>query len=344
MPVQRVAIAMSGGVDSSTSAAILKERGYDVFGVTMRLSAGDSGEAAESARAVARLLGIPHHVLDFREVFTQRIISDFCREYGSGRTPNPCVFCNQYLKFGALLDTVRQMGAECLATGHYARIEHNGGYRLLKGIDNAKDQSYFLYRLVQDQLKYVIFPVGDRHKSEVKKLAVGLGLPSATRKESRDICFLPGDDYRAFLARHTTFEPGDIVDTDGKILGKHSGLALYTVGQRQKLGIYSGHRLYVLKMDAASNRVVVGTEEYLLKDRLVAGNLNWIAGEAPGETFSASARVRYRSPEAPATIHLKDGRAEVHFQQAQRAIAPGQSIVFYRGDGVLGGGIIEDVL
>ena len=344
MPGPRVAVAMSGGVDSSTAAAILKEKGYQVFGVTMHLSPNDPGDGIESAGAVASLLGIPHHVIDFRDVFAKRIISGFCREYQRGRTPNPCIFCNQHIKFGALLDAVRQMGAVYLATGHYARIERDSRYRLLKGVDTAKDQSYFLYRLGQDQLKYLILPVGDKHKSEVKKLAAMLGLPAAERKESQDICFLPGNDYRSFLAQYMTFVPGDIVDTDGNILGRHDGLAGYTIGQRQGLRVSSKQKLYVLKLDMAGNRVLVGTEEHLLKDRLIAGDLSWIAGEAPAANFLAMARVRYRSVEAIATVHLEDNRAKVRFEQPQRAVAPGQSIVFYRGDDVLGGGIIEDIL
>lgn len=344
MPDKRVAVAMSGGVDSSTSAAILKEKGYEVCGVTMQLSDGSS-DAIESARNVASILNIPHHVIDFREVFARRIISPFCEEYSRGRTPNPCVFCNQYIKFGALLDKVREMGADYLATGHYARIEQmNGRYKLLKGVDQGKDQSYFLYRLGQRELKYLIFPVGSMRKTEVKKLATELGLPTATRKESQDICFIPDNDSRSFLKQHIALQPGDIVDTSEKVLGKHDGLALYTVGQRQGLRVSSKSRLYVLKLDAVSNRVVVGAEEQLLQDRLIAGNLNWISGTVPESPIEVTARVRYRASEAVAIVYLKNGVAEVHFREPQRAIAPGQSVVFYQGDEVLGGGIIADIL
>ena len=345
MPGKRVAVAMSGGVDSSAAAAILKERGYEVFGVTMQLSPNDSGENAESAQQAASLLGISHHVLDFREIFAQRIISDFCQEYSRGHTPNPCVFCNQYIKFGALLEKVRQMGADYLATGHYARIEYSANrYQLLKGVDRSKDQSYFLYRLGQKELKYIIFPVGDRRKTEVKKLVAAFGLPAVARKESQDICFIPDNDYHSFVSQHITLQPGDIVDTEGKVLGKHGGLALYTVGQRQGLGISSKTRLYVLRLDVANNCLVVGTEDQLLKGKLLADNLSWIAGEAPQSPLQVTARVRYKSAETEATVYLKDGVAEVTFSQPQRAIAPGQSIVFYRGDEVLGGGIIADIL
>ena len=358
MSKQRVVVAMSGGVDSSMAAAILHAEGYQVIGVTLQIwpsnkeaneverFGGCCGvEAIESARRVASKLGIPHYVMNFRDIFTQKVISDFCREYSLGHTPNPCIACNQYINFGAFLDRVLQMGADYLATGHYARIESSAnGYRLLKGVDKSKDQSYFLYRLGQKELQHLIFPVGDRHKAGVRRLVAELGLPAAARRESQDICFIPNDDYRSFVDKHVPLRAGDIVDTEGRTLGQHRGLARYTVGQREGLGIASNKRRYVIKLDAASNRLVVGTQDQLLKNALPADDLHWVSGEAPKEPIEVTARVRYRSPEAAATVHLKDGVAEVQFHKPQKAIAPGQSIVFYQGDSVLGGGIITDSL
>ncbi|GAH52622.1 unnamed protein product, partial [marine sediment metagenome] len=224
----------------------------------------------------------------------------------------------------------------------YARIEQSPkGYRLLKAVDQTKDQSYFLYTLGQSELQRLLLPIGDLHKEEVRRLATELGLPTANRPESQDICFIPDSNYRSFIAEHIPLEPGDIVDTKGNVLGRHKGLALYTVGQRQGLGLFSNERMYVLKLDAPGNRLVAGTEGELLHDRLFAGELSWVSGEAPRKPVSVNAKVRYKSPEAEAELHLRDGLAEVHFSQPQRAIAPGQAVVFYQGKVVMGGGIIE---
>lgn len=350
MPQKRVAVAMSGGVDSSVAAALLKEAGYEVIGVTMQIWPSDKPafggccglEAIGKAKRVAHKLGILHYVLNFRDTFAQKVITDFCHEYSLGHTPNPCIVCNQDIKFGSLLDKVSAMGADYLATGHYARIEHSAnGYRLLKGTDQSKDQSYFLYPLGQKELQHLIFPLGELHKTEVRQLATKLGLPSS-RHESQDLCFIPDNDYRSFIANHIPLKSGDIVDDKGKVLGRHNGLAQYTVGQRQGLGLASDKRLYVLKLDASNNRLVVGTRDQLLNNTLFTSKLRWVSEKAPEKPNNVTAKIRYNSPEVTATLSLKDGGAEVNFHQPQRAIAPGQSIVFYQGDTVLGGGIIED--
>ncbi|MBA7479696.1 tRNA-specific 2-thiouridylase MnmA [subsurface metagenome] len=347
----RVFVAMSGGVDSSLAAALLKEAGYEVIGVTMQVWPSDKPafggccglEAIEAAKQVAYKLGIPHYVMNFRDIFAQRVIADFCQEYSLGRTPNPCIRCNQYVKFDALLERTKELDADFIATGHYARIEPSpNGYRLLKAVDLTKDQSYFLYTLGQRELRHLLLPIGNLHKVEVRRLAAKLGLPTATRRDSQDVCFIPDNDYRAFVAKHISLESGDIVNTKGDVLGRHSGLARYTVGQRQGLGIASNERLYVLQLDVAGNKLVVGTKDQLVKNRLSASKLSWVSGEAPQEAITITAKIRYKSPETAARLHLNDGVAEVNFHQPQRAISPGQSVVFYQGDAVLGGGIIED--
>ncbi len=347
---------MSGGVDSSVSAALLKQTGYEVIGVTMQTWPADKPaseregfrgwcgqEAVEAAKRTAYKLGIPHFVMNFRDVFARRVIDAFCREYSLGRTPNPCIRCNQYIKFDVLLERARWLDADFLATGHYARIEQSGeSYRLLKAVDPAKDQSYFLYTLGQSELQHLLLPVGNLHKAEVRRMAAELDLPTATRRESQDICFIPDNDYRSFIAGHITLRPGDITDTEGNVLGKHRGLALYTVGQRQGLGLSSNTRLYVVRLDTASNRLIVGTEDQLFTSTLFATNLSWVSGEPPADTANITARVRYKSPDVPLMLNLNDGVARVNFHRPQKAISPGQSVVFYQGDAVLGGGIIEN--
>ena len=351
MSQKRVAVAMSGGVDSSLAAALLKESGYEVIGVTMQIWPPDKQafggccglEAVEDAKRVAYKLSIPHYVINLRDIFAQRVIADFCREYSLGRTPNPCIRCNQYIKFDALLERTKELDADFMATGHYARVEQSpNDYRLLKAVDLTKDQSYFLYTLGQRELQYLLLPIGSLYKTEVRRLAAELGLPTATRRDSQDICFISDNNYRSFIAQYIPLQFGDIIDTEGKVLGKHKGLALYTVGQHQGLGLASGERLYVLRLDASNNRLIVGTEDELLGDRLFASKLNWISGKVPGQPVNIKAKVRYKSPEVTANLRLRDGVAEVQFHQPQRAIAPGQAIVFYQGNAVLGGGIIEE--
>ena len=340
MPQKRVAVAMSGGVDSSLAVALLKEAGYEVSGIYMQLW---SNRNLPDLEQTCQLLGIPLYQLNLETEFQRLVIDYFCREYSLGKTPNPCIRCNQYIKFDALLKKAKELDYSFIATGHYARIEQSSnGYHLLKAVDLTKDQSYFLYTLGQGELQHLLLPIGNLHKVEVRRLSAEMGLPTATRRESQDVCFVPDNDYRSFIAKHIPPKSGDIVDTQGKVLGRHSGLAQYTVGQRQGLGLASNKRLYVLRLDTANNRLVVGSRDQLLSNRLFASQLSWVSGKAPREPIDITAKIRYKSPEVTAKLHLNDGIAEVNFEQPQWAVAPGQAIVFYQGNAVLGGGIIED--
>jgi len=353
MTRERVAAAMSGGVDSSVAAARLVRQGYDVFGVTMQLWACDAEDAMRAntccgaaslgrARAVAGKLGIPHYVINYEAEFEADVIGDFCAEYARGRTPNPCIRCNTYLKFDRLLRRVRQMGADRLATGHYAITRGDAAdYQLLRARDAAKDQTYFLYTLGQPELARLLFPVGEMTKPEVRALAAELDLPASDVPESQDVCFTAGEDYHAFIRARLDMKPGEIVDMAGTVLGRHDGLALYTVGQRHGLGIAAAARLYVVALDAGRNRLVVGGDGDLFKDYLVAADLYWVSGGPPEPGTPVTARIRYRAPDAPVSLTLGDGYARVDFALPQRAVAPGQAVVFYAGDRVLGGGIIE---
>ncbi|MBC8429345.1 MAG: tRNA 2-thiouridine(34) synthase MnmA [Dehalococcoidia bacterium] len=345
MPRKRVAVAMSGGVDSSVAAALLKEAGYEVCGIYMQLwSDHNLARTISDLEHTCQILDIPLYKLDLERKFQSLVIDYFCREYGLGQTPNPCVVCNQHIKFGLLLDKALEMGTEYLATGHYARIEHSpNGYRLLKAVDITKDQSYFLYTLGQRQLQHLLLPLGELSKEKVRGLATEMGLPTSSRHESHDVCFIPDNDYRSFIAKHISLKAGDIVDINGKVLGKHSGLTGYTVGQRQGLGLTSNEQLYVIELDAANNRLVVGTKDQSLHNMLIAINLSWVSGKAPREPSSMTAKIRYKSPEVATELNPNDSMAEVQFLEPQWAIAPGQSIVFYQGEVVLGGGIIDAV-
>jgi tRNA-uridine 2-sulfurtransferase len=356
----KIAVAMSGGVDSSVAAALLQQQGHEVFGVTMRLSAAPGADnAVRDAAKVTVKLGIPHFVFDFQDEFTKTVISYFCREYAAGKTPNPCVLCNRLIKFGALWEKVKETGAEALATGHYAGItklipdaiapaiatslEQKDRYLLKKGADFNKDQSYFLYRLTQGQLRRTLFPLATLTKKKVKKIAQEMALPTAFRPESQEICFIPDNDYAGFLKENARFTsvPGPITDGAGKRLGEHNGIFNYTIGQRKGLGIAAPEPLYVTGIDAAANTVTVGGKEDVYSSELVAGELNWIASASPTRPFKAAARIRYRHQEAEALITpLGDDKVYVKFTAPQMAITPGQSVVFYSGEAVLGGGTI----
>jgi tRNA-specific 2-thiouridylase len=351
---KRVIVAMSGGVDSSVAAALLLRQGYDVIGVTMRLwtledteapphhrrccSVDDSGDA----RAVCDALGIPHYVLNFEREFQATVVDYFCREYLRGRTPNPCLACNEHVKFQPLLAKALALEADYLATGHYSRIEKNGhGYELWRGRDEGKDQSYVLYVLGQEELSRLLFPLGDHNKTEVRRIAAELRLPVADKPDSAEICFIPRGDYRQFLEERFSQRPGDIVDGGGQLLGRHQGIGGYTVGQRRLLPARGGQEpLYVLGLDPVDNTVTVGNDDELLSDVLWAEDVSFVSGEAPAGPLAIEAKIRYRSEPAPALLAMADGRAEVRFQRPQRAITPGQAVVFYQGRCVLGGGII----
>ncbi len=349
---QRVLAAMSGGVDSSVAAALLKERGYEVIGVTLRLWAEEGGEnrccpseGVEDARRVCRILGIRHYSLNFEREFRERVVNYFCEEYARGHTPNPCLPCNRYIRFGLLFKRALALGADYLATGHYARVRREDGrYQLLKGIDPRKDQSYFLYMLGQEQLRHLLFPIGDYTKDEVRAMARERGLPVAERTESQEICFIPDNDYRRFLREHVkgVIKPGPIVNRRGRVIGRHQGIAFYTIGQRRGLGIAAREPLYVLEIDAAGNTLIVGTASELGRRELTARDVNFIAGEVPAAPLEVTAKIRHKAVEAEAVvIPLGDGRVKVAFARPQRDITPGQAVVFYRGEVVVGGGIIE---
>jgi tRNA-specific 2-thiouridylase len=347
----RVVVAMSGGVDSSVTAALLLREGYEVIGVMMRLWAPGDGEnrccppvAVEIARRVAEILGIPFYVLDLRQPFYDKVVSPFIQGYAAGITPNPCLACNKFIKFDLLFRKALALEADYLATGHYARIvKADGEYKLLKGIDPAKDQSYVLYMLTQEHLARLLFPLGWFTKEKVRSLAREFGLPTADREESQEICFVPGNDYRDFLRLYApeSLRPGPIYDTKGRLLGTHKGLPLYTVGQRFGLGIPYGKRLYVLDKDVERNALIVGTMEEQGQRELIAGETNFISGHFPSEPIEVKARVRYRAPEKEAVVYpLGEGKVKVVFKEPVIGAAPGQAVVFYRGDELLGGGII----
>jgi len=344
MPVTKgkVAVALSGGVDSSAAALLLKEAAYEVLGIHMRLwDSPRSDYQAHRAENICRILDIPYHQIDLQKEFESRVVDYFCREYQQGRTPNPCVACNQHIKFGLLLDKALSLGADYLATGHYARVEHSrDGHRLLKAADTGRDQSYFLYTLTQEKLGHVLFPLGEHGKDEVKQMAKQAGLPTAS-KSSQDLCFISQKNYGTFLSQRFSTLPGDIVDTQGKKLGQHRGIAFYTIGQRHGLGLASGKPLYVIKIEPERNIIVLGHEKELYSRKLTARTLNWISGKVPREPMTARAKIRYKSKEAEASLFFSNDSVDVHFTQLQKAVTPGQAVVFYNADEVLGGGIID---
>lgn len=359
MAPKRVVVAMSGGVDSSVTAALLKEQGYEVIGMTMQIwpksqenpaqeNPGGccSLSAVEDARSVAYELGIPYYVVNLRETFEREVIDYFCHEYASGRTPNPCIVCNHRLKFKALLEKALALGADYVATGHYARVrydERRGRFLLLKGVDKHKDQSYALYGLTQYQLGHTLFPLGELTKDETRHIATRLGLPVAAKQDSQEICFVPDNDYRGFLRQRIPEKicPGPFLDRTGRVLGMHKGLPFYTVGQRRGLGVAARERLYVTGLDPERNAVILGPLEDLYRTGLKAEAVNWVSITPPSSSLTAAVKVRYNGPETPAEL-IPKGESEVivHFRQPVRAVAPGQAAVFYHEDEVLGGGII----
>jgi tRNA-specific 2-thiouridylase len=344
-----IAVAMSGGVDSSVTAALLKRQGYEVTGITMRLFAPrltGSGSAAHDAASVAAHLGISHHVIDFEADFRELIIKDFIGEYRCGRTPNPCVRCNRYVKFGLLLKQARKLGAGLLATGHYVRktVDGDGVCHLRQARCIGKDQSYFLSTLSQEQLEGVIFPLGEMEsKDEVRRLAREFHLPVAEKGDSQEVCFIPDDDYAAFLEESGALAgtPGDIVHVNGRVIGRHRGTHRYTVGQRKGLGIAWSKPLYVTAIDTGKNVVVVGEEQYLAADGLFAAEVGWIVPPPDADEFKTTCKIRYRhQPVACRVRVLPDSGCEVRFDEPQKAVTPGQTVVFYQDDEVLGGGRI----
>lgn len=339
-----VLVGMSGGVDSSATAALLMEQGYAVTGITLKLCPNAEGGDAKDAAQACNRLGIPHEVYDLRNAFHKAVITPFIHEYLAGRTPNPCIECNRYIKFGEMLKIADLLGIEKIATGHYARIRlQNGRYLLLKAADLSKDQSYVLYTLNQAQLKRTLMPLGEMTKDEARALAENHGFVSAHKKDSQDICFVPDGDYVGFLshALETEFTKGPFVDLSGNIIGSHAGMIRYTIGQRKGLGMGFGKPMYVVSKDAAANRVVLGDESDLYTKTVVVKDLNWIAFDRLEAPLACKGKLRYRHTEQPCRlIPLSEDTILAEFDQPQRAVTAGQAAVFYDGDIVLGGGTI----
>ncbi|MEW6446474.1 MAG: tRNA 2-thiouridine(34) synthase MnmA [Bacillota bacterium] len=338
--MERVAVALSGGVDSAATAVILQEEGYRVFGVTMLIAGNPAAKATETAAS----LGIEHHVFDLREAFQAAVVDYFTKAYLAGRTPNPCVVCNPRMKFGALMQRALSIGARYFATGHYACVWQDAAtrrYLLGRGKDPKKDQSYALYALEQEQLRHLLLPLGTRTKEEAREIVRRRGVKTADR-ESQEICFIPEGDYRRFLEQAGAgTRPGPIIDHEGKTIGCHRGLAYYTIGQRRGLGIAAGYPLYVLALDPARNAVIVGPEDLLYKDRCLVGETNFILFDRLEESLPVTVKIRYTAEDKPAVLTpAADGRVIVEFTEPERAITPGQAAVFYQGDIVVGGGTI----
>jgi tRNA-specific 2-thiouridylase len=350
---QRVVVAMSGGVDSAVAAGLLARGGYDVIGITMRLWTVEDPDAprnakrccsvedTDDARQAADAIGIPHYALNMEREFQDRVVDYFVAEYGRGRTPNPCLACNEHVKFRALLDRAVALDADFLATGHYARIERSfGRYRLRRAVDDAKDQSYVLYTMGQAELAKTLFPLGAYTKPRIRELAREMRLELAEKPDSVDICFVQDGDYKSFVSKRLPQAAGVIRDASGATVGEHAGVAGFTIGQRRGLGVATGEKRFVTGIDPALNVVTIGSEDELMARALVAERVNWI-GERPGDPMRAAVKIRYRAAPAAATVTpLDDGGARVEFDAPQRAITPGQAAVFYDGDEVLGGGAI----
>lgn len=351
---------MSGGVDSSTTAWFLKEEGYEVIGATMCIAMIDQARGGparccgladiEDARRVALQLEIPFYVFHLQEEFEKEVIQYFCEEYAEGRTPNPCILCNEKMKFGSFLKKALELEADFIATGHYARLDFDRGvghYFLRKGVDRKKDQSYVLFSLTQDQLRHTLFPLGNYRKDEVRKRALQLGLRVYDKPESQEVCFIPESSYHSFLSERLkqSLGPGPIVDQDGNVLGKHKGIPFYTVGQRRGLRLAKGKPLYVIRIDREKNVIVVGGEDEVYADTFIVDSLNWIVPREMVPFHQAQVKIRYNHPGSEASISpIGEDELEVTFKSPQKAITPGQAAVFYDGETVLGGGWIREVL
>ncbi len=358
---KKVMLAMSGGVDSSCAMLLLQKQGYEVIGATMHLYDNEdigvksktccSLNDVEDAKAVAARFNVPHYVFNFKDRFKKAVIENFNSQYLKGLTPNPCIDCNRYLKFDALLERAKMLECDYIATGHYARIvfdESSNRYLLKKslcsGEVNEKDQSYVLYNLTQEQLKHTLFPLGEMNKAEVRKIAEENGLVNFNKPDSQDICFVPDGDYAKFIREYTGIVPqkGNVTDKNGNVLGQHNGLINYTIGQRKGLGIAFGKPMYVVDKDVKNNTVIVGEGEDLFRDSLIAYDLNWIAFDKISVSFSCKAKTRYKQIEQSCTVYPnEDGKVKVVFEQPQRAVTAGQRIVFYDNDAVIGGGVIQ---
>lgn len=353
MAKKRAMVALSGGVDSAVTAALLQRDGYEVIGITASMwpenkskpnchkGCHDHNQTTEDVERICHSLGIPLHVIDVKREFRNHVIDYLQQEYFKGRTPNPCIACNQHIKFGSILEHALDLDADYLATGHYALIKHYlSTYHLLKGVDTNKDQSYMLYTLTQAKLARLLMPLGDYTRKQVRQIAREMSLYVANKRSSQDICFAT-PNYGSLLGDHPTTVPGEIINKDGKILGKHRGIAFYTIGQRHGLGIANTQPLYVVEIEPRSNRIMVGPRTDLLISSLTATNTNWISGTVPIQPLKVKAKIRYRSPEIASTVTTEPDSAEVLFHKPQIAVAPGQSVLFYQGNEVIGGGTIQ---
>jgi tRNA-specific 2-thiouridylase len=357
---QRVVVAMSGGVDSSTAAWLLKEKGYDVIGATMCIAMMDKTQGGparccglsdiEDARRVALQLEIPFYVFHLREEFEKEVVQYFCEEYAKGKTPNPCILCNEKIKFGSFLKKALELEADFIATGHYARLEFDEGmgrYLLKKGLDRTKDQSYVLFSLTQDQFRHTLFPLGELRKEEVREKALQCGLRVHNKPESQEVCFIQESSYHSFLSERLkeSIEPGPILDKDGKILGRHKGIPFYTIGQRRGLRLAKGKPLYVIGIDREKNAIVVGGEEEVYRDTFIVNSVNWIVPLEMAFSKNVRVKIRYNHPGSEANLSVSEGeKLEVRFKSPQKAITPGQAAVVYDDETVLGGGWIKEVI